>query len=90
MNKCTSAVGHFDGHGGVLEQYRRRRLMWHVQGYPGSHWMPPAGDYSLRIAPGAARTTANKITTAKRTNFAGHFDGCIVHASSNGGGPGLC
>jgi hypothetical protein len=33
--------------------------MQHVQGYTGSHWTPPSGDYSLRIALAAART-ANK------------------------------
>jgi hypothetical protein len=37
--------------------------------------MPPSGDYSLRIAPVAARATANKTTMKKFTNFAGHFDG---------------
>jgi hypothetical protein len=36
--------------------------MQHVQGYTGSHWTPPSGDYSLRIALAAARATAN-ITT---------------------------
>jgi hypothetical protein len=35
--------------------------MQHVQGYTGSHWTPPSGDYSLRIALAAART-ANKTT----------------------------
>jgi hypothetical protein len=40
----------------------RHRLMQHVQGYTGSHWMPPSGDYSLRIASAAARATANKTT----------------------------
>jgi hypothetical protein len=39
-NKCTSVAGHFDGHASAVEQYRRHRLIWHVQGYPGSHWMP--------------------------------------------------
>jgi hypothetical protein len=32
--------------------------MRHVQVYSGSHWMPPSGDYSLHIAPVAARVTA--------------------------------
>ena len=32
------------------------------QGYTGSHWTPPLGDYSLRIASAAARATANKTT----------------------------
>jgi hypothetical protein len=34
--------------------------MQHVQGYTGSHWMPPLGDYLLRIASAAARATENK------------------------------
>jgi hypothetical protein len=37
-------------------------LMQHVQGYTGSHWTPPLGDCSLRIALAAARATANKTT----------------------------
>jgi hypothetical protein len=36
--------------------------MQHVQGYTGSHWTPPSGDYSLRIASAAAGATANKTT----------------------------
>ena len=36
--------------------------MQHVQGYTGSHWTPPSGDYSLRIALAATRATANKTT----------------------------
>jgi hypothetical protein len=36
--------------------------MQHVQGYTGSHWTPPLGVYSLRIALEAARATANKTT----------------------------
>ena len=35
--------------------------MQHVQGYTGSHWTPPSGDYSLRIAPAAARATINSM-----------------------------
>jgi hypothetical protein len=49
--------------------------MRHVQGYPGSHWTLPSGNYLLCIAPMAARATANETTTKKMTNFAGHFDG---------------
>jgi hypothetical protein len=66
-NKRTSVVGHFDGQESVLEQYRQHCPIQHVQGYPGSHWMPPSGNYLLHIAPAAARTTAN--------NFAGCFNG---------------
>jgi hypothetical protein len=63
MNKCTSNVGHFDGHSGALEQYRWHFLMWHVQGYPGSHWMLPSGDYLLHITPVAATAISNQTTT---------------------------
>jgi hypothetical protein len=50
--------------------------MRHVQGYPGSHWTLPLGDYLLRIAPAAARATANKTTMkTSYTYFAGRFDG---------------
>ena len=33
-----------------------------VQGYTGNHWTPLLGNYSLRVAPAAARATANKTT----------------------------
>ena len=33
--------------------------MQHDQGFIGSNWMLPLGDYSLHIAPGAARATIN-------------------------------
>jgi hypothetical protein len=49
--------------------------MQHVQGYTGSHWMPPLGNYLLRIALAGARATANKTTMKKYTYFAGHSDG---------------
>jgi len=55
-------VDHFDGHGEALKQYMRHRPMQHVQGYTGSHWTPPSGDYSLHIALAAARAPANKTT----------------------------
>jgi hypothetical protein len=73
-NKCTSIVGHFDGHCSAPEQYRWHCLMQHVQGYPGSHWTLLSGDYLLRITPVAARATANKMAMKKWANFAGHFD----------------
>ncbi len=73
--KCSSVVGHFDGHGGAPEQCRQHCLMQHVQGYPGSRWMPQLGYYLLLSAPATARAKANKTKTKKWTNFAGHFDG---------------
>jgi hypothetical protein len=61
-NECALSTGRFDGHGGAPEQYRRHRLMRHVQGYSGSHWTPPLGNYLLRIAPAAARATCKQTT----------------------------
>jgi hypothetical protein len=66
-NKCTSSTGRFDGHSGAPEQYRRHCLMRHIQVYSGSHWMLPLGDYSLRIAPAAARATGKQTTINKYT-----------------------
>ena len=74
--KCTLSVIRFDGHGGLLVQYKAHCLMQHVQGYSRSHWMPPLGDCLLCIAPAAARATANKMTTKKCTKKTGHFDSC--------------
>jgi hypothetical protein len=74
-SKCSSDIGPFDGHGGAPEQYRWHCPMWHVQGYPGSHWMPPLGNYLLRIAAAAARATGKQTTNNKYTYFAGHLDG---------------
>jgi hypothetical protein len=35
--------------------------MDHDQGFTGSHWTPPSGNYSLNIAPAATRATINTI-----------------------------
>ena len=59
-NECTSVTGHFDGRAEALKWYMRHRPMQHDQGFTGSHWTPPSGDYWLRIAPAAAGVTANK------------------------------
>jgi len=61
-NKCTSIAGHFDGHDSAPVPYGAHLPMQHDQGFAGSHWMPPLGDYSLHIAPAAARVTANETT----------------------------
>jgi hypothetical protein len=66
-NKCTLSTGHFDGHGGAPEQYRWHCPMQHVQGYSGSHWTPASGNYSLRIAPAAARAIGKQTTINKYT-----------------------
>jgi hypothetical protein len=49
--------------------------MRHVQGYLGSHWRLPSGNYSLRITPAAAKATGKQTIINKYTYFAGHFDG---------------
>jgi hypothetical protein len=73
--KCTSIVGCFDGHGSAPGQYRWHCPMRHVEGYLGSHWTPPLGNYSLHIAPEATRETCKQTTINKYTYYAGHFDG---------------
>jgi hypothetical protein len=74
-NKCSYVAGHFDGHADAWVQCCSYCPMQHVQGNTGSLWTLPPGNYLLRIAPAAARATANKTTMKKCTNFAGHFDG---------------
>jgi hypothetical protein len=75
VSKCSTAVGHFDGHGGPLVRYEAHCPMQHVQGYSGSHWTPASGNYLLRIAPAAARATGKQTTINKYTYKAGCFDG---------------
>ncbi len=93
--KCTLSAVRFDGHGGLPVQYEVHHPMQHVQGYSGSHWTLPLGDYSLCIAPEAARATG-KQTTINKCTKKGHFNGCrwcastIPRVSPNGGGAGLC
>jgi hypothetical protein len=58
--KCPLSAGRFDGHGSPPVQYEAHLPMEHVQGYTRSHWMLPSDNYSLHIAPAAARATANK------------------------------
>jgi hypothetical protein len=64
-NKCPSIAACFKGLADAPEQYRQHCLMRHVQGYSGSHWMPASGNYSLRIAPAAARATGKQTTINK-------------------------
>jgi hypothetical protein len=66
-SKCTSVAADFEGLADAPEGYRRHRPMWHVQGYLGSHWTPPSGNYLLRIAPAAARATGKQTTINKYT-----------------------
>jgi hypothetical protein len=66
-NECTSSAGRFDGRGSALEQYRWHCPMRQIQGYSGSHWTPPLGNYLLHIAPAAARATGKQTTINKYT-----------------------
>ena len=61
-NKFTSVAGHSDGHADALEQHGAHHLIQHDQGFTGSHWTLPSGDYLLHIAQAAARATINKTT----------------------------
>jgi hypothetical protein len=60
--QSTSFAGHFYWHGSALVHYVAHCLMYHAQGFSGSHWMPPSGNNSLHIAPAASRGTINKTT----------------------------
>jgi hypothetical protein len=73
--KSTLSAIRFDGHGSLPVQYEVHCPMQHVHGYSESHWMPPLGDYSLRIAPAAALATSKQTTINKYTKRNGHFDG---------------
>jgi hypothetical protein len=63
--KCTSVAARFKGLADAPEQCRRLCPMQHVQGYSASHCTPALGDYSLCIAPAAARATGNQTTINK-------------------------
>jgi hypothetical protein len=96
-SKCTSIAAHFEGLADVPEQYRWHCLMRNVQGYLGSHWTPVSGNYSLCMAPAAARATGIQTTINKYTYKDSYFDGhgnapVRNHAHrpiENGGGPEL-
>ena len=74
-NECTSVAAHFDGHAKALKRYMWHRPMQHVQGYTGSHWTPPSGDYSLRIALAARQGDSKQNNFILCTHFDGHFGG---------------
>jgi hypothetical protein len=64
-SKCTSIAACFEGLADAPEQYRWHCPMRHFQGYSRSHWMLALGDYSLRIAPAAARAMGKQTTINK-------------------------
>jgi hypothetical protein len=61
-NECASVAGHFDGHADALKQRMWHHLMQQIQGHTIFPWKPPSGNYSLRIAPAAARATGKQTT----------------------------
>jgi hypothetical protein len=77
ISTSSSVIGPFDGHGSAPEQYRWHCPMQHVQGYSGSHWTLPPGNYLLCITPAAARATGKQTTINKYTYIAGHFNGHV-------------
>jgi hypothetical protein len=97
-NECTLSAGHFDGHGGALERYRRYRPMWYVQGYSGSYWTPASGIGRL-LAPyhpsghqGNRQTNNNQQMHLKRWPnwWPWRCAGTEPPTSPNDGGLGLC
>jgi hypothetical protein len=77
--KFTCIADHFEGLADVLEQYRRHLPMQYVQGNLRSYWTPPSGSYLLRIAPAAARATANKTTTKNGSTLLAILMATAVH-----------
>jgi len=61
-SKCVSVSGHFNGHAEALKRSTWHCPIQHVQGYIGSHWTLPSGNYTLCIALAATMVTINKTT----------------------------
>jgi hypothetical protein len=60
--KCMQITGDFDCHVDAVIRCNGHLPMEHIQGYTGSHWMPPSGKCLRRIAPAAAMATAAAMT----------------------------
>jgi hypothetical protein len=71
----TIATG-FDSRDDAPVQCHIHCPMEGVQGFTRSYWMPPSGEYLLRIIPGNNRVACKKKNHEKSTILAGHFDGC--------------
>ena len=60
-------AGDFDCHADAAVQHGAHCPMEHIQGFTGSHWMPPLGKCLCNIAPAAAMV--NKfVETTQSTN----------------------
>jgi hypothetical protein len=58
----TTVATRFDGRDDALVQCRVHHPMERVKGFTRSHWMPPSGEYSLRIIPADNGVTCKKKT----------------------------
>jgi hypothetical protein len=67
--QSTSSTGHFDRHGGAPVRYKVYRPIKEVHGFQKSHRTLPSSDYSLHIAPAAARATISKTTMQNLTTL---------------------
>jgi hypothetical protein len=66
-NKLTAIDGNFNCHDNAAVQRGAHCPIEHVQGFTGSHWMPPLVKCSHRIAPAA--TMVNEfVETTQNTN----------------------
>jgi hypothetical protein len=52
--KCRQIAVNFDCHADAAVEREVHRLLEHIQGYTGSHWMPPLGKCLCCTAPAAA------------------------------------
>ena len=66
-NESMAIDGNFDCHGNAAVRRRAHCLIEHVQGFTGSHWMPPSVKCSHRIAPAAAMVN-EFVETTQNTN----------------------
>jgi hypothetical protein len=60
-------AGDFDCNADAAVRRVAHRPMEHVQGFTGSHWMPPSGKCLRRIAPAAAMVN-EFVETTQNTN----------------------
>ena len=65
--KCRQIAGDFDCRADAAVWHGVHRLMEHIQGFTGSHLMPPSGKCLLRITPEAAMVI-KFVETTQNTN----------------------
>jgi len=74
-NECTSAMGHFDGHGDAPVRYEAHLPMQHYQGFRPKQLDATIGQLLAPYRPGGRQGDDQHNNYAKCTHFAGHFDG---------------